>query len=133
MRRVGDIECETLKERLHESVPVEGDLGRSALQELVVSDWHPMKVVIGEDGEPKEEVNTDDTMMQQMEQAYPGLGVAEFVFARWKELQEFNPSGGYTVLIPWNKGRGKELTPAEVTSILMQGKGKRKKHGSGRR
>ena len=30
------------------------------MQDLVVSDWHPMKVVIDEDGEPKEEVNTDD-------------------------------------------------------------------------
>lgn len=29
-------------------------------------------------------VNTDDPMMQQMEQAYPGLGVAEFVLARWQ-------------------------------------------------
>ena len=46
MLQVGDIECETLKDQLHESVPIEGDLGRSALQDLVVSDWHPMKVVV---------------------------------------------------------------------------------------
>lgn len=132
VRRVGDIDCETLKDRLHESVPVEGDLGRSALQDLVVSEWHPMKVMLV-DGEPEEVVNPEDTMMQQMEQAYPGLGVAEFILARWQELQEFNPSGGYTVEIPWNKQLGKELTPAEVTSILIQGKGKRKKNGGGRR
>eukprot|EP01046_Picozoa_sp_COSAG06_P047101 COSAG06_NODE_6786_length_2783_cov_2.020492_2_plen_289_part_00 len=130
VRRVGDIECETLKVQLHESVPVEGRLGRSALQDLVVSTWHPMKVVMV-DGEAKEVVNTDDPMMQQMEVAYPGLGVAEFILARWQELQQFNPSGGYSVEIPWNAGLGKELTPAEVTTILMRGKGKRKKQGSG--
>ena len=44
VRRVGDIDCETLKVRLHESVPMEGALGHSALQELVVSTWHPIKV-----------------------------------------------------------------------------------------
>eukprot|EP01046_Picozoa_sp_COSAG06_P046939 COSAG06_NODE_6731_length_2806_cov_1.630218_4_plen_40_part_00 len=33
--------------------------------------------------------------------------------------------------IPWNKGLGRELAPAEVTQILMQGKGKRKKQGGG--
>jgi len=31
------------------------------------------------------------------------------------------------VEIPWNVELGRELTPAEVTAILMQGKGKKKK------
>jgi hypothetical protein len=63
-----------------------------------------------------EVVNTDDPMMQQMEQEYPGLGVADFVLARWQELQIFNPSGGYT---------------AEVTAIVMRGKTKKKKRKQG--
>ena len=53
--------------------------------------------------------------------------MGDFIVGVWQELQLFNPSGGYAVEIPWNVGLGRELTPAEVTAILMQGKGKKKK------
>jgi hypothetical protein len=125
VRRVGDIDCETRKAKLHDRVPVEGSLGRSALQELVVSDWHPLKVVVTGD-EAVEVVNRDDDMMKKMEEVYPGLQVADFILKVWRELQQFNPSGGYTVEIPWSVGLDRELTPAEVTAILRRGKGKRK-------
>ena len=69
VRRVGDTECETLKNRLHTRVTrvsqkarvpvVEGLLGRSKLQELVVSSWHPTKVVVSGQQQPQEVV--DDT------------------------------------------------------------------------
>ena len=121
VRRVGDIECKSRKQKLHNSVPVEGPLGRSALQDLVVSQWHPTKVVIS-GGVGVETVNRNDAMMQQMEQAYPKLGVADFVLNVWQELQQFNPSGGYSFEVPWNLEQDRELTPAEVTMILMQGK-----------
>ena len=62
-----------------------------------------------------EVVNTIDTMLQEMDQAYPGLSVADFVLGVWQELQDFNPSGGYCVEIPWNAGVDRELTPSEVT------------------
>ena len=90
VRRVGDIECESLEVQLHQSVPAAGAFGRSALQELVISDWHPMKVVVSGDV-AVEVVNTDDAMMRQIEAAYPGLGVADFILKRWQELQLFNP------------------------------------------
>ena len=62
-------------------------------------------------------------------------GVADFILARWRELQIFNPSGGYCVEIPWNLHSERELTPAEVTAIIMRGKPKEKKRkqGSSRR
>jgi hypothetical protein len=66
-------------------------------------------------------------MMRQMEGKYPGLGVAGFILSRWQELQLFNPSGGYSVEIPWNEALERELTPAELMTIMMQGKGKKKK------
>ena len=68
----------------------------------------------------------------QIEKAYPELGVAGFVLSAWQELQCFNPSGGYTVPIPWNAKEERELTPAEITDILMRGKGRRKKRKGGR-
>ena len=46
--------------------------------------------------------------------------MADFVLGVWQELQDFNPSGGYSVEIPWNIGLDRELTPAEVTAILRQ-------------
>ena len=126
------IDCETLKVKLHESVTVERDLGRSSLQDLVVSAWQPMKVAVI-DGDAKEVVNADDPMVQRIDREYPGLRAADFVIARWQELQLFNPSGGYSVEIPWNVGLERELTPAEVTTIMMRGKGSRKTQGGGGR
>ena len=81
-----------------------------------------MKVVVT-DGVAAEIVNDDDPKLAQMEKAYPGLGVAAFVLSVWQELQRFNPSGGYTVEIPWHNKEERELTPAEVTDVLMRGKG----------
>ena len=63
IRRVGDIDCETRKVKLHASVPVEGALGRSALQELVISEWHPMRVVVT-GGDAVEVINREDIMLQ---------------------------------------------------------------------
>jgi len=71
VRRVGDIDCETRKVRLHASVPVEGALGRSALQRLVISEWHPMRVVVTGD-DAVEVINREDEDLLQIEQAYPG-------------------------------------------------------------
>ena len=136
VRRVGDVDCETRKIRLDDSVPVEGSFprrpGRSALQDLVISDWHPMKVVVT-DGVGEEVVNDQDPKLAQMEAAYPGQGVGAFVLSVWQELQRFNPSGGYTVEIPWHNKEERELTPAEVTDVLMRGKGKGGKGRRGRR
>eukprot|EP01045_Picozoa_sp_COSAG04_P006990 COSAG04_NODE_355_length_16048_cov_133.443511_5_plen_1065_part_00 len=136
VRIVGDIDCETRRERLHERVPVEGSFphrpGRSALQDLIVSDWHPMRVVVGEDGAPREVVNKKDPKLLQIEKAYPGLGAADFVLSVWQELLRFNSSGGYTVEIPWHVAQKRELTPTEVTDIVARGKGKRKKKTRGR-
>ena len=53
--------------------------------------------------------------------------MGDFILEVWQELQLFNPSGGSCVSIPWNVGLGRELSPAEVTAILMQGKGKKGK------
>ena len=137
VRRVGDIDCETRTTRIHERVPVQGEFpnrpGRSALQDLIVSDWHPMRVVMGAaGGAPKEVINPEDPKLLQIEKAYPGLGAAEFVLGVWQELQRFNPSGGYTVEIPWHAAQERELTPAEVIEILIRGKGKRKKERGSR-
>ena len=78
IRRVGDIDCETRKVRLHESVLVEGALGRSALQELVISEWHPMRVVVTGD-DAVEVINMEDGMLMQIEQAYLGAALASYV------------------------------------------------------
>jgi hypothetical protein len=48
VRRVGDIDCESRRVKLHASVPVEGEFpdrpGRSALQDLVIDGtWHPVR------------------------------------------------------------------------------------------
>jgi len=64
-----------------------------------------------------------DPKLVAMERAYPGLSVADFIVGVWQELQRYNSSGGYTVEIPWHAKLERELTPVEVTEILMRGKG----------
>ena len=39
-------------------------------------------------------------------------------------------SGGYIVEIPWNLELERELTPSEVTAILVRGKGEKDKQGT---
>ena len=117
IRRVGVLDCESRSRKLPSSVPVEGDLGLSVLQDLVMSDWHPVNIVDG-----TEVINPNDFWVGQIEAAYPGAGVAEFVVACWQELQEFNASGGYCVEIPWNAAAGRELTPSEVMQLMISGR-----------
>ena len=215
VRRVGDIDCESRRVKLHASVPVEGEFpdrpGRSALQDLVIDGtWHPVRKRLlccflmlflrfklsraclskpssaftatcmkpqsssqrcccflplrcgslrmrmvsrkrsstrgkktsflrhfyyseclprqardkhREISKKRARFFRSDPKLVAMERAYPGLSVADFIVGVWQELQRYNSSGGYTVEIPWHAKLERELTPVEVTEILMRGKG----------
>ena len=112
---MGVLDCESRRVKLPPSVRLKGELGLSALQALVMSDWHPVKVVAG-----AEQLDPDDHWVQAIEGKYPEQGVSEFVVKVWQELQQFNASGGYSVEIPWHRAEERELTPAEVTEIMMR-------------
>ena len=107
IRTTGLISCDT-RDDVPECLPLEGELGISALEVLIYSDWHPAKVTM-QDGEPVETMNAEDEMIQRMEAEYPGEGVAEFVYGCWAENKAFNPSGGYSVEVPWHKREQREL------------------------
>ena len=48
-RRVGVLDCSSRPAQLYDAIPLEGEVGLSSLQDLVLSDWHPVKVVDGEE------------------------------------------------------------------------------------
>ena len=81
--------------------------------------WYPVK-----NPDSKQAMNPGDGTVLYVEAKYPGAGVAQYVVTCWQELQEFNASGGYSVEIPWHAEENRELTPAEVTSLMMRGKKK---------
>ena len=106
-------------------------------------------------------INKEDEVLKSIEATYPGLGVGSFIVSVWQELQDYNPSGerhnilgkllqlfsaewmfhvitddhsgGYIVEIPWNLELERELTPSEVTAILVRGKGGKDKQRTRRR
>lgn len=121
IRHIGQLDCESRAQQLPATVPVEGEFGRSRLQQIIFSDWHPTQVVNGQS-----QVNPEDACLRSIESVYPGTGVADFVLQCWQELQEFNASGGYAVAVPWNTADNREMTPGEIISLMMQGKPTRK-------
>ena len=126
VRRVGSLDCSSRKRpgaavcRALRCVPVEGPMGISNLQSLVLdSSWHPTKVVVVNNIE-REEILWNDSWVNAIERTYPGRGVAKFVVTCWQELMRFNPSGGYVVEIPWSHKYNDEMTAAEVVYALIK-------------
>jgi hypothetical protein len=58
-----------------------------------------MRVIVA-DSTAIEVINEEDGMLQQIEAAYPGMRVGEFILAVWQELQDFNPSGMSSCCMP---------------------------------
>jgi hypothetical protein len=100
----------------------------SLLQDTVCNPlFYPWRTrQIEEGGEDVETVvNWADEQLQTMVRKYEGCGsgrgreVAEEVLRCNKELQQWNPSGGYCVTIPYHHGEQRELKPDELLKIAV--------------
>jgi hypothetical protein len=98
----------------------------SLLEKQVVcnSNFHPWRVVCKPGCEEVETVvNWADEDLQAVVQKYDGCSggrgreVAEEVLRSNNELQQWNPSGGYCVTIPYHHGEQRELLPAELLKL----------------
>jgi hypothetical protein len=89
--------------------------------------FYPWRIITGPNGSDKVRMvaNWADEQLKAMVLQYDscsggkGQEVAEEVLRCNKELQQWNPSGGYCVTIPYHHGEGRELQPHELLEIVV--------------
>jgi len=94
----------------------------SGLQDVLLRDpnFRPVRNVLkaGSTEEMEQVPHREDPQWIRIK-AKHGSDVAEAVLKAFQELDEWNPSGRYTVRIPFDDKLGRELQPAEVTALIM--------------
>jgi hypothetical protein len=101
----------------------------SLLQGVVTDpNFHPWRVQHQRDGgadSVETVVNWDDEKLKAMARKFDrcsggrGQKVVQEVLRCNQELQRWNPSGGYCVVIPYHHGEGRELTPQELLKLAV--------------
>jgi hypothetical protein len=97
----------------------------SLLQDQMTNpNFHPWRVM-QQHGRVETVANWADEQLQTIVQKYDscsggrGRAVAEEVLRCHKDLQQWNPSGGYCVTIPYHHGEQRELKPEELLKIAV--------------
>ncbi|GLT88115.1 hypothetical protein SLE2022_061540 [Rubroshorea leprosula] len=83
--------------------------------------WHPFKIksVEGSQDSHKEIIDEEDELLRSLKQEW-GDEIYEAVVTALKELNEYNPSGRYTVPELWNFKEGRKATLKEVIAYIMK-------------
>lgn len=84
--------------------------------------WHPFRIIEDDAGQAKEIIDENDEMLKNLKNEY-GDEVHKAVVTALMEMNEYNPSGRYTVMELWNFKEGRKATLKEgVAHILKQWK-----------
>ncbi|XP_031267017.1 factor of DNA methylation 1-like [Pistacia vera] len=79
-------------------------------------EWHPFKIIdVG--GNAQEIINEDDEKLQELKEL--GDEIYEAVVTALKELNEYNPSGRYTIPELWNFKEGRKATLKEAIAYAV--------------
>ncbi|PWA47584.1 putative domain XH [Artemisia annua] len=81
-------------------------------------EWHPLKVV-AVDGVLKEVINEDDELLKGLKAEW-GIGNVDAVVTACKEMNEYNPTGGYMINELWNFKENRKATLKEVISYMEE-------------
>ncbi|GAU17325.1 hypothetical protein TSUD_110420 [Trifolium subterraneum] len=81
--------------------------------------WHPFKIVIDKEGNSKEILDEEDEKLKSLKEEL-GDEVHDAVATALKELNQYNPSGRYTIPELWNFREGRKASLKEGVSHLMK-------------
>ncbi|CAJ2660908.1 unnamed protein product [Trifolium pratense] len=81
--------------------------------------WHPFKIVIDKEGNSKEILDEEDEKLKSLKEEL-GDEVHDAVATALKEMNEYNPSGRYTVPELWNFREGRKASLKEGVCHLMK-------------
>ncbi|KAL5747852.1 hypothetical protein ACOSP7_024868 [Xanthoceras sorbifolium] len=89
--------------------------------------WHPFKIIVDNKGNTKEIINAEDEKLKILKEEY-GEEVYDAVTVALSEMNEYNPSGRYTVPELWNFRENRKAALKEgVAHILRIWKGHKRK------
>ncbi|GJN37492.1 hypothetical protein PR202_gb26457 [Eleusine coracana subsp. coracana] len=94
-------------------------------EEIKNPNWHPFKIIKPADGPNKEVINDDDAKLKYLCIEY-GDDVCNAVKTALMELNEYNPSGRYTVPDLWDFSKGRMATETEALNYLFRQMEKRR-------
>ncbi|KAK0605415.1 hypothetical protein LWI29_026486 [Acer saccharum] len=89
--------------------------------------WHPFRIITDNKGNSKEIINEEDEKLKNLKEEY-GEEVYDAVTVALNEMNEYNPSGRYTIPELWNLREDRKASLKEgVAHILRIWKGHKRK------
>nr|DAD26436.1 TPA_asm: hypothetical protein HUJ06_027904 [Nelumbo nucifera] len=132
IKRMGDLDSkpffEAVKRKYSEEEAQEKAVDLCSLWEEYLKDplWHPFKMVMI-NGKDEEIINEDDEKLKSLKNEW-GEEVCKAVVTALMEINEYNPSGRYTISELWNLKEGRKATLKEgIAYILKQWKQHKRK------
>ncbi|XP_057454103.1 factor of DNA methylation 1-like [Lotus japonicus] len=124
LKRMGELDQKVFVNSCKKRFPLE-EAGTKGVElcslwqeHLKNSAWHPFKVINADD-KPEEIVDEEDDKLRKLKQEW-GDEIYSAVITALKELNDYNPSGRYTVFELWNYKEQRKATLKEVISYIVK-------------
>jgi hypothetical protein len=88
------------------------------LQFLRNPEFYPFRMVLDRNGNASQVVDWENAELKSLKDRF-GEEVQQDVLKAVQELNEWNPSARYPVIIPWNDHLNRELKSSEIISIIL--------------
>ncbi|XP_078176544.1 factor of DNA methylation 5-like [Carex rostrata] len=135
IKRMGEIDDKPIREAFKRKFPKRDAEIQAAMisskwqDELKNPEWHPFKIVTVGD-KAQEVIQEDDEKLRALKEEF-GEEVYKTVTTALLEMNEYNPSGRYTIPELWNYKEGRKASLKEVIQyILKQWKALKRKRSS---
>ncbi|PNX89037.1 hypothetical protein L195_g045154, partial [Trifolium pratense] len=90
--------------------------------------WHPFKIIFV-DGQEKLVIDEDDKKLKGLKKSF-GKAAYNAVVVALREINEYNPSGGYPTLELWNYKEKRRATLQEGIQFLANNQSNKRKRGT---
>ncbi|KAM0912653.1 hypothetical protein ACQ4PT_012632 [Festuca glaucescens] len=125
IKRMGDLDLKSFASACkHKMSKEDAEVTASILcskweNEIKNPEWYPFKVIIDDSGKEKEILREDDEKLRELKEEY-GEEVCDLVTNALAELNEYNPSGRYSVPELWNFKEKRKATLKEVIQFVLR-------------